>query len=340
MCAGLEPSPFECAGKLLGPIPCHERGGSPNRVYNRGSLFNWVSSADPGQYWLEIRISCRILLLDAPIGTRRARQARQSLPSIVPFASPPSPGFPLFPIPPPPPPPPCLPFPLPPDTPFPSPPAVDPSPGSIIAHTSTIVSFDSLLSNSFTIPCVPAFPGPGLVTVEHPPINMPFCGSYKGALWNAQALLSRKVSKQDCKINKVLELMINQDFVFISETHSTVGKVRALEHRLEQLGLTAFWSHGGHRRAGTAIIIRNSFLAQFNSAPYRWVDISAGEAGMLRLTGPNGQLDLCSVYFPTGSQGSEGNSLFSLRSSLRRKINRALRPPQTALTILGGGLIL
>ena len=166
-------------------------------------------------------------------------------------------------------------------------------------------------------------------------INMPYCGSYRGALWNAQALFSRQPSKHEKKMNKVVELMRHQDFMFISETHSTIGKVRALEHRLEQLGLSAWWSHGGHRRAGTGVIIKNSFLSEFSSAPPTWLDISPGEAGILRLSGSKGQLDLCAAYFPTGNQRSEGNSLVDLRSALRRKIHGAVRPQQITLTIMG-----
>ena len=84
---------------------------------------------------------------------------------------------------------------------------------------------------------------------------MPYAGNYRGVLWNAQALFSRKPSRQQLKVNKVLDLLRDQDFALVCETHSTKGK--ALEaHRFNQLGYTCFWSHGGHRRAGVGVIIK------------------------------------------------------------------------------------
>ena len=137
-------------------------------------------------------------------------------------------------------------------------------------------------------------------------------------------------------MSRALELLRHQDFLLVSETHSTIGKVRAVEHRLGQQGLRAYWSHGGHRRAGVGIIIRDSFLNSFNSSPPVSVDVAPGEVGILRLTGPQGQMDLCSIYLPTASQGEGGSSLHNLRSALRRKIYQAFRPAQVTLSLLGG----
>ena len=68
-------------------------------------------------------------------------------------------------------------------------------------------------------------------------------------------------------MNKVLELLLHQDFVFISEAHCTEGKVQAIEHRLEFMGYESFWSHGGHRRAGVGIILKKSFLKKVPRGP-------------------------------------------------------------------------
>ena len=46
-------------------------------------------------------------------------------------------------------------------------------------------------------------------------------------------------------MNKVFEVLLHQDFVFISEAHCTKGKVQAIEHRLDMMGYESFWSHGG-----------------------------------------------------------------------------------------------
>ena len=165
---------------------------------------------------------------------------------------------------------------------------------------------------------------------------MSYGGNYRGALWNAQALFSRKAQRQELKLNKVVDLLKVQDFVLVSETHSTEGKIQAEQYRFEQLGFTCYWSHGGHRRAGVGIIIRNSFLREFDATPPQWIDISPGEAGVLRLSGPKGQLDLFTLYFPTGNQGRGNHSLFNLRTALRSKVDRALRSSSVALSIVGG----
>ena len=165
---------------------------------------------------------------------------------------------------------------------------------------------------------------------------MPYAGNYRGVLWNAQALFSRKPSRQQLKVNKVLDLLRDQDFALVCETHSTKGKAQAEAHRFNQLGYTCFWSHGGHKRAGVGVIIKNTFLQQFDLAAPRWIQISPGEAAVLQLAGPNGQLDICSIYFPTGNQARGGNSLLQLRSALRMKIAQILRPASLALSLVGG----
>ncbi len=91
-------------------------------------------------------------------------------------------------------------------------------------------------------------------------IDMAFTGNYRGCIWNAQGLLASQTSKQEAKIRRILQLLEQQDFAIISETHSTLGKSLAIDTRLKARGLSTFWSHGGHRRAGVAIVVRDSFL--------------------------------------------------------------------------------
>ena len=90
MYSGLKPIALGCPaklGKLLGPTPSHVRDGSPTIGFGTGSLFNWISSADSGHYWLVMDISGIAVppLLPSPV--RRARQARRPLSSFLPSPS-------------------------------------------------------------------------------------------------------------------------------------------------------------------------------------------------------------------------------------------------------------
>ncbi len=81
--------------------------------------------------------------------------------------------------------------------------------------------------------------------------GIPFCGNYRGAIWNSQSLFHSKSSKQARKWLRILKLLGHRDFIMISETHSLPGKVKVVETMLSRLGLTAFWSHGTSRRDAT-----------------------------------------------------------------------------------------
>ena len=169
--------------------------------------------------------------------------------------------------------------------------------------------------------------------------DMAYTGSYRGAIWNAQGFLACKPTKYDKKLKKILSLLRNADFLMINETHSTQGKAAAMDTILTKYGLTARWSHGGSRRGGVAVIIKNTFLEKFRSNEPQWFDIEAGTAAIMRLQGKEGNLDIAPIYLPTGNQGeTEGGrrSLLSLRSEIRTKIARHIRSRHAALTILGG----
>jgi len=111
-------------------------------------------------------------------------------------------------------------------------------------------------------------------------------------------------------LKHVLKILRGRDFLLTNETHTNQGKTKASDEKLHQLGFRAFWSHGGNRRAGVGIIVRHEFLALFASMPPQWIDISPGEIGCLQLTGSSGNLDLFSIYFPTGNQATPGSTLF------------------------------
>ena len=123
-----------------------------------------------------------------------------------------------------------------------------------------------------------------------------------------------------------------------NETHSNPGKTKAFEDKLLQLGFRAFWSHGGNRRAGVGILIRHEFLALFNSMPPQWIDISPGEMACLQLTGSSGNLDLFSIYFPTGNQATHGSTLTEKRNLCRSILANHIRPNNESLSIVGGDL--
>ena len=166
--------------------------------------------------------------------------------------------------------------------------------------------------------------------------SVPFRGVYSGGLWNAQGLFASKSSVQHRKWDKVWKLSEGRDFIMVTETHSNAGKVKAKSDIITSLNFRAWWSHGTNRRAGVGILVRNSFLQQFSSKPPQWIHIQKGEAAVLRLSGPSGDLDLFVSYFPTGNQRNEDSSLSDLRFSLRAKLAEMVRPPSQALSLIAG----
>ena len=166
------------------------------------------------------------------------------------------------------------------------------------------------------------------------PTTFAYTGNYRGALWNAQGLFASKACQQQKKFGELIRLMIGRDFIFISEAHSNAEKAKVKKRYLQQAGLVAFWSHGTNARAGIGIVVRQTFLDQFDKNP-AWDQVSKGEAGILRLKGPNGNLDLASCYFPTGNEAEEA-SLPLLRIALQQKVFDSIRDQKSVLTLLGG----
>ncbi|CAK0845847.1 unnamed protein product, partial [Prorocentrum cordatum] len=98
------------------------------------------------------------------------------------------------------------------------------------------------------------------------------------------------------------------------------------------LGFTAMWSTGTSARAEVGIILRDSFLRQFDPDPV-WDEPVPGRAAVLRLRGPLGAFDIWTVYFATGTRGlvhattdEEANMQVKMqRQFMRERINANVR---------------
>eukprot|EP00959_Pyramimonas_sp_CCMP1952_P079193 1655219-Pyramimonas_sp.AAC.1 len=66
-------------------------------------------------------------------------------------------------------------------------------------------------------------------------------------------------------------------------------------------GCRAWFSPGTSRQAGVGIVVQHQFLQLFDPALTRWEELVPGRAAVLRLAGPQGSLDLYTVYFSTSS---------------------------------------
>ena len=158
-------------------------------------------------------------------------------------------------------------------------------------------------------------------------IHSPYNGDYTCSSWNTQALFAAKVHSQ-CKKRRVAMSLINKhDFTCYQETHSQDGSAKAFN--LPQ-GHVAIWSHGTTRQAGIGIVLKHSFLKQFNRViPERDFDvIIPGRAAILRLSGPLGNLDIACVYMDATCSAT--------RRAAIRQLGANIRPKNVALTILSG----
>ena len=91
--------------------------------------------------------------------------------------------------------------------------------------------------------------------------NLPFQGAFRMITWSGQGLLAKDLALQDQKMRQLWRLCQNHDIIFIQETHSTPGAAAAWQHTLE---FRPFYSHGDAATAGVIILIRESFLRDFN----------------------------------------------------------------------------
>ena len=157
-----------------------------------------------------------------------------------------------------------------------------------------------------------------------------FSGSIRGCgcTWNSQALFARDISRHELKTNKILHLLSTHDVFALQETRSTEGKARAWTG---DQGTTSFWSHNRTARtAGVALLVRTAFLQQFFPiTEHSWQELIPGRAAVLRLDGPQGSLDLFTVYMHTGRQTEA-------RAQVTRALATAMRPQSQVLSIMMG----
>ena len=170
----------------------------------------------------------------------------------------------------------------------------------------------------------------------------PYVGDYRGASWNAQGFFATRAGSHAAKRRFLAQLLTRADFVMLSETHGTAGSQAAFTDIPET---RAFWSAGTAARGGVGIIIKLDFLRRFSADAPCWTELVQGRVGRLSLRGPDGALDLFTVYFPTGtrrrldehsaSQAAEDLSLRQQREELAVSIRSWLRP-SAALAIVAG----
>ena len=96
----------------------------------------------------------------------------------------------------------------------------------------------------------------------------------------------------------IRRLLRSRDFLAISETHGLEGEAAAWRGPQDCVG---FYSAGTARRAGVGLLVKRSFMQHFDAAATQWLELLPGRAAVLRLRGPQGSLDLYSLYFPTGT---------------------------------------
>ncbi|CAK0831798.1 unnamed protein product [Prorocentrum cordatum] len=124
---------------------------------------------------------------------------------------------------------------------------------------------------------------------------------------------------------KTEEALIEKLTAFIEDSE---GKSAALKLPRD---VSAFWSDGTSHQAGVGVLIRHSFLLNFNPCSEEdWVEIVPGRVAVLRLRSPHGALDIVSVYLSTGpSQGAPQE-----RPECFRRMSQHLRPADKVLTVV------
>ena len=167
------------------------------------------------------------------------------------------------------------------------------------------------------------------ISTPLPPIasGRPFRGGFRGATWNAQALFSTDPERQEAKQRVLMGVASSHDFVMVQETHSTDGALHAWR---QPAGYEYFYSHGSNTVAGIGILVDKQFLQQFTVPVSRCLEeVIPGRAGILRLSGAKGRVDLVVVYAPTGDAATA-------RAELREQLSRAIVPAHHALTVIAG----
>ena len=161
-----------------------------------------------------------------------------------------------------------------------------------------------------------------------PVASFPYAGNFSGVSWNGQALLAVDGGKQHAKMRKAIYLAMDHDFAAVIDTHSNVGKVKAVR---TPKGLRAFWSHGTNFQAGVGLLIKDEFLSKFNPVrPEDWKEIEPGRSAMLQLRGPLGCIDIVCMYWST-REGSKARRIIS-----RNKVALRISRKDQVMTVLTG----
>ena len=157
-----------------------------------------------------------------------------------------------------------------------------------------------------------------------------FHGDFAGCSWNPGALFHQKAIRRKDKFTQLHKLINKHDFAIIQETHSLEGRTDLLELRGEH---TAFWSDCTAAAAGVGIILKSDFLKRFNKIdPIKdWVQIKKGYVAVLKLRGPEGNLDIFCCYYPTGDKVKSSD-----RQKVSHSISANIASKDEVLTILSG----
>ena len=167
--------------------------------------------------------------------------------------------------------------------------------------------------------------------------SRPYVGDIAGASWNSQSLCCLCKAKKDRKRLRVASLLKQNDFVCTQETFATKGYEKG--YRLPP-NTTAWWSHdtdraripidptqhAEKRKGGIAIFAQNSFLSNFTSR--KWIELIQGRVGVLRLLGPEGNLDIWNVYMPASDT--------QLRQKCIASLAKNIQPADITLSIIVG----
>ena len=172
----------------------------------------------------------------------------------------------------------------------------------------------------------------------------PFLGDFSGASWNTQAMFARKRQRHADKVAYVGTLAKNHDFVALTDTHGLEGATVAWTC---PPGCRSWFSPGTTRRGGIGIVVRESFLRQFQAVEPRWIHVVPGRAAVLQLRGHGGALDIHVVYFATGTpglvqprgmetEGRDNEDVKEQRRQMRLAVANATAPQRKVLSMVTG----
>ena len=150
---------------------------------------------------------------------------------------------------------------------------------------------------------------------ERLPERRPYSGEFGGMTWNARAFFSRQGIKMTKRFAKVRSMAAKVGFLALQETHSSPERAAAVQCEFPSHAL--FWSHCSLQRGGLALGVSKEFICRFSAAS--WKEIEKGRAAKLELRGPQGSLDLCSLYLDDQSAAARRNSLRLLGQSAAQR---------------------